>query len=75
MVSGRSFLDIQRYLDDILLKSYPPLRYFLDPTNSILVISEKNQHAQTFIWVWGMKVVTGSRYLGRLIREAGAQAI
>ena len=59
---------------DLQLKG-PARGYFPEPTKSILVVSEKNvPRANAFFRGMGVKVVTGSRYLGGYIGEREAEA-
>ena len=51
----------------------PARGYFPEPTKSILVVSEKNvPRANAYFRGMGIKVVTGSRYLGGYMRELEA---
>ena len=48
----------------------PACCYFLDPTNSILVVSKENvQRDQIFFRGIGLKVLMGSCYLGGFIGD------
>ena len=71
---GRSFENIQRHLDDILVRglSHGYLPYL---TKRVLVVSGENfQQFHTFFLGRGLKIVTVSHYLGFFFVEAGAQA-
>ena len=62
--AGGKFRDIMAHFRDLQLKG-PARGYFPEPTKSILVVSEKNvPRANAYFRGMGIKVVTGSRYLG-----------
>ena len=47
-----------------------PRGYFLEPNKSILVVSLRNvARADELLRVMGMKIITGSRYLGDFVRD------
>ena len=72
--TGERFNDIMAHLRDLQLKG-PARGYFPDPTKSILVVLEKNvPRANAYFRGMGIKVVTGSRYLGGYIGEREAEA-
>ena len=51
-----------------------PRGYFLELTNSTLVVAPRNVAiAEDFLWGMGIKVVTGSHYPGRLFRNREAK--
>ena len=51
-----------------------PRGYFLEPTKSILFVAPRNlARAEEFFRGMGIKVVTGSRYLGGFIGEVEAE--
>ena len=61
------------HLRDLQLKG-PAQGYFPDPTKSILVVSEQNvPRATEYFRGMGMKIVTGSHYLGGFVGERGAE--
>ena len=48
--------------------------YFLDPTKSILVVDLRNvTRAEEFFRGMGVKIVTGSRYLGGFVGDRAAE--
>ena len=52
----------------------PPRGYLPEPTKSILFVAPKNlARAEEFLRGMGLKVVTGSRYLGGFIGEVDAK--
>ena len=64
-------MNVMAHFRDLQLKG-PARGYFPEPTKSILVVSEKNvPRANAYFRGMGIKVVTGSRYLGGLHRRAG----
>ena len=68
------FQDIMAHFRDLQLKG-PARGYFSNPTKSILVVSEKNvPRAKAYFRGMGIKVVTGSRYLGGYIGELETEA-
>ena len=72
--AGGKFGDVMAHFRDLQLKG-PARGYFPEPTKSILVVSEKNvPRANTFFRGMGVKVVTGSRYLGGYTGERAAEA-
>ena len=71
---GSTFPRLQDHLDDILAQG-PPRVYFPEPNKSILVISAHNIiQAERFFCGKVLTVVTGVRYLGSYIENAGPQA-
>ena len=52
----------------------PPRGYFLDTTKSILVVAPRNvARAEKFFRGMGVKIVTGSHYLGFFVRYRAAE--
>ena len=50
--------------------------YFLEPTKSILVVAPRNvARADEFVCGMGIKIVTGSRYLGGSVGNRAAKEI
>ena len=71
---GGDFTRFQAHLEDILAR-IPPKGYFLETTNSILVISVQIvTRVQYFFCSIGLKIVTGNWYLGGYIRNVVPQA-
>ena len=69
---GGSFGDILAHFQDLQERG-PPQGYLPEPIKSILVVAPRNiVRAKDFLRGMGMKVVTGSRYLGIFIGGKGA---
>ena len=52
----------------------PPRGYFLEPTKSILVVAPRNvAKVEEFLHSMGMKIVTGSQYLGGFVIYRAAE--
>ena len=63
------------HFGDLQLRG-PARGYYPDPTNSILVVAERNvPRSKEYFRGMGIQVVNESRYLGRFIREREAEAI
>ena len=57
------------HLRDLQLKG-PAQGYFTEPTKSILVVAERNvPRAKEYFRGMGIKIVTGSQYLGGFVGE------
>ena len=70
---GENFWQILAYFWDLQVRG-PPRGYFQDPTESILVIALRNMYREKqFFWGMGLKVVTGSRYLGSFVSDREAE--
>ena len=66
-ISGGSFEKNHGNIKEIMVRG-PARGYFLNPTKSILIFSEKNVHRdQTLFWCMVLKVVKGSCHLGSFI--------
>ena len=64
---------IKSHLED-LMQWGPDCGYFMDTTKIILVIPETNlPHMNELFRKVGLKVVTGSRYMGALLRDTEVQ--
>ena len=71
---GGDFTRLLAHLEDILAR-IPPKGYFLEMTNSILVVSVQIvTQVQYFFCSIGLKIVTGNWYLGGYIRNVVPQA-
>ena len=67
--AGGSFRAVMAHFRDLQLKG-PAWGYFPDPTKRILVVAEQNvTRATENFRGMGMKVVTGSRYLGGFVGD------
>ena len=52
----------------------PPRGYFLEPTKSILVVAPRNvPRSEYFFRGMGVKIVTGSRYLGGFVGDGASE--
>ena len=68
------FRNIHIHIEKIMVK-FPSHGYSLEPTKSILVISEKNdQRDQELSQGMSLKVVTGIQYFGGFIRYGTEEA-
>ena len=71
--AGGKFEAVMAHFRDLQLKG-PARGYFPEPTKSILVVSEHNvPRATEYFRGMGMKIVTGSRYLGGFVGERGTE--
>ena len=71
---GGKFEEIMDHFRDLQLRS-PDQGYYPEPTKSILVVAESNvPRAKEYFRGMGIKVVTGSIYLGGFIGEREAEA-
>ena len=67
--AGGSFEAVMSHFRDLQLKG-PARGYFPEPTKSILVVAEQNvPRAKEYFRGMGIKIVTGSRYLGGFVGE------
>ena len=67
--AGGSFEAVMSHFRDLHLKG-PARGYFTEPTKSILVVAEQNvPRATEYFRGMGIKIVTGSRYLGGFVGE------
>ena len=52
----------------------PPQGYFPEPTNSIFVVSPQNLAREQYFFLGvGIKIVTGSQYLGGFVGDRAAE--
>ena len=73
--AGLKFMPILAHLRDLQERGLSR-GHFPDPTKSILVVAPQNvSGAEEFFQGMGLKVVTGSRYLGGLIKDIEAEKI
>ena len=64
---GITFKGIRLHLDNLMVQG-PPWGYFLEPINSVLVVSPCNvPRAEAFFRVYRLQIVTGGRYLGGFV--------
>ena len=67
--AGGKFGHILEHLQDLQTRG-PTRGYYPEPTKSILVVAPANvARAEELFWGMGMKIVTGSRYLGGFLGE------
>ena len=72
--AGGKFEEIMDHFRDLQLKG-PARGYYPEPTKRILVVAERNvARAKEYFRGMGIKVVTGSRYLGGFLGEMDAEA-
>ena len=71
--AGRKFGHILDHFNDMQARG-TPRGYFLEPTKSILVVSQRNvPRAEEFFCGMGENIVTGSRYLGGFVGYRAAE--
>ena len=72
--AGGQFGDVMGHFRDPQLRG-PAQGYFPEPTKSILVVADRNvPRAKEYFRGMGIKIVTGSQYLGRFIGERETEA-
>ena len=73
--TGGKFEHILDHFNDMQARG-PPRGYFPEPTKSILVVDPRNvPRVENFFHGMGVKIVTGSRYLGGFVRYIVAEDI
>ena len=72
--AGGTFDGVHKHLDNLMVRD-PLWGYLPDQTNRILVTSFQNvPRAEALFCGYGLKIVTGSRYLGGLMETESEQA-